>query len=246
MAETFIKLKRNEITLDLLECHPNAFLLLSLIALRARRTKNHIRNLDICECHIGDFKACGLTEQKYRTAKKVLEANGLATFRATNKGTVSKIINSNIYDINTTSGNGQDNGQLTNKQRASNEQATTNKNVKKERMKEKTPLTPQGETPDDFEKFWGMYAKSVDKKKCVAKWKKLSKKTKELIFEKLPAYVLITPDKQFRKSPWRWLNDESWNNEITQGAQNGKNGKSHNYTGVDNRPSIIPEREFKV
>lgn len=90
---TFVKLIRGEMAEDLLEKHPNAFLLLSLIAIRARRTPNMIKNLDICECQIGDFRSCGLTEQKYRTAKKVLENLGIVTFQPTRYGTVAKIVN---------------------------------------------------------------------------------------------------------------------------------------------------------
>jgi len=125
-------LKRGEIANDLLMYHPNAFLLLTLIAMRARRTPNLIKNLDICECQLGDYKACGLTEQKYRTAKNILEKLNLATFETTNKGTIGKLINTDIYNINPESCNGQTNNQITNEQRTDNEQVTTNNNVNKE------------------------------------------------------------------------------------------------------------------
>ena len=154
----FVKLIRSEDAEALLIKYPNAFLLLTQIALRARREPNKILGLDVGECVIGDFSNCGLTEQKYRTAKKLLEKLGIATFKATNKGTVAKLINSDIYDINVGMDNEQaneqvtnkqrtSNEQVTNKQRTSNEQVTTNKNErmkecknerKKERKKERT------------------------------------------------------------------------------------------------------------
>jgi|GEM_PF-1135091 len=143
--KTYVKLIRGEITDDLLRYHPNAFLLLSVIALRARRTPNMIKNLDVCECQIGDYKSCGLTEQKYRTAKKVLESNGLVTFQPTRKGTVAKITNTDIYDINTCQGNGQGNATATDGQRTGNEQVTTNKNVKKEKNEKKETPPNDGE-----------------------------------------------------------------------------------------------------
>ncbi len=65
-----------------------------------------------------------------------------------------------------------------------------------------------------FAEFWNLYAKKTDLKKCEAKFKKLTKANVALIFEKLPAYIKSTSDKQFRKNPITWLNNESWNDEI--------------------------------
>jgi hypothetical protein len=66
----------------------------------------------------------------------------------------------------------------------------------------------------DFEKFWELYNKKADKKECLAKFKKLSKKDIEQIFIHVPKYVLSTPDVQFRKNPKTYLNNRSWENEI--------------------------------
>ena len=65
-----------------------------------------------------------------------------------------------------------------------------------------------------FAEFWNLYAKKTDLKKCEAKFKKLTKANVDLIFENLPAYIKSTSDKQFRKNPITWLNNESWNDEI--------------------------------
>lgn len=74
-----------------------------------------------------------------------------------------------------------------------------------------------------FAEFWNLYAKKTDSKKCEAKFKRLTKAQVDLIFEKLPAYVKSTPDKQFRKNPITWLNNESWNDEIQQQAGQHRN-----------------------
>lgn len=66
----------------------------------------------------------------------------------------------------------------------------------------------------EFEKFWNLYNKKQDRKRCEAKFKKLSKTDKAKIFETLPAYVASTPDEQYRKNPLTYLNGECWNNEI--------------------------------
>lgn len=70
--------------------------------------------------------------------------------------------------------------------------------------------------PSRFAEFWDLYAKKNDSKKCEAKFKKLTKVQVDLIFAKLPAYIKSTPDKQYRKNPTTWLNNESWNDEIQQ------------------------------
>jgi hypothetical protein len=113
----FIKLNRSQDSLELVKDH-NAFILLSVIALRARRKDTfNLDNLEPGEALLGDFRKYGLTEQKYRTAKMKLEKWNFATFRATNRGTIAKLLDSSVYDINVGTNNGQNNVQATDKQR---------------------------------------------------------------------------------------------------------------------------------
>jgi len=73
-------------------------------------------------------------------------------------------------------------------------------------------------TNDRFSEFWDMYDKKKDSVKCKSKFAKLTKQEIELLFEKLPAYINSTPDKQFRKNPYSWLNGKCWNDEIIQSS----------------------------
>jgi hypothetical protein len=135
MAESFLKLNKTKETNELLKNAPNAFLLLTQIALRAKRTKGfNVQGLTMGQALVGDYKSIGLTEQKYRTAKAQLETWGFATFKGTNKGTIANLINSRIFDIN------EECGQRA-RQRSSNDQITTNKNIKNEKN------TPIGACP---------------------------------------------------------------------------------------------------
>lgn len=96
-----------------------------------------------------------------------------------------------------------------------------------------TPLPPKGENPEetingwakDFEWFWDEYGKKVDRSKCEQKFKNLSKAERELVRLHVPKYVASTPDIQYRKNPYRYLNGKCWNDEIlkpsTQGGING-------------------------
>ncbi|PHS02443.1 MAG: hypothetical protein COA78_21215 [Blastopirellula sp.] len=77
-------------------------------------------------------------------------------------------------------------------------------------------------TNDRFAEFWNLYGKKSDSAKCKAKFSKMSKSDIELIFEKLPAYVKSTPDKQYRKNPITWLNGKCWNDEIMQQSNQAK------------------------
>jgi hypothetical protein len=62
--------------------------------------------------------------------------------------------------------------------------------------------------------FWNTYDKKVNKSKCFSKWQKLKAEDKEKIKGHIPAYVKSTPDKQYRKHPLTYLNNESWNDEV--------------------------------
>ena len=108
----FLKLNRSDETDDLLK-DKNAFMLLTQIALRARRFGSSIHELKIGEAMIGDHRNVGLTQREYRTAKGHLVKYGLATFRTTNRGTIAKILNTAIYDINIDESDKQNDKQVT-------------------------------------------------------------------------------------------------------------------------------------
>lgn len=67
-----------------------------------------------------------------------------------------------------------------------------------------------------FDAFWNLYDKKMGKVKVKAKWDKLSKADKKAIMDYLPRYVESTPDKQYRKHPLTFLNQEGWNDEIIE------------------------------
>lgn len=99
----FIKFNRNsERYFKIIEERPTAFLLLSLIANRARRTNERDLSIDlkIGEALIGDYFAYSATESIYRTDKKYLIKNDfIVTTRTNRRGTIVKLIDSEIFDI---------------------------------------------------------------------------------------------------------------------------------------------------
>lgn len=178
MSKKFIKLIRHEDShqiLPLIEKHPNAFLLLTVIALRARRTLDPVNGLDVGQCYLGDYRHYGMTEQKYRTAKKHLEKLKIVTFQATNKGTIAKIVTSDIYDINGDQDNDQSNDHVTTRQRPSNDQVTTNiecNNVIMKKWEEPPTASPTATQPrpgaTDFLNFLKSKGTVVDQRNIQA------------------------------------------------------------------------------
>lgn len=65
----------------------------------------------------------------------------------------------------------------------------------------------------NFEDFWDAYDKKVGRPKSEKKWEKLDQKTKEKIMQDIPLYKQQQPDKQYRKNPETYLNNEGWNDE---------------------------------
>jgi len=67
---------------------------------------------------------------------------------------------------------------------------------------------------DRFDAFWDLYGKKVGLKKCSEKWAKIKPEDIEKIFNHVPEYVKSTPDSQYRKDPFTYLNNACWNDEI--------------------------------
>jgi len=146
---SFFKIMRSEETRELLSNDHNSFVLLTQIAFRAKRTNNFsVHNLQPGQALIGDHESCGLTEQKYRSAKQRLENYGLATFRATNKGTIATLTDSRVFDINATHSNEQNNTRITDKQRTNNDYQEC-KNIK---YKEGSATPPLEQISKRFQK----------------------------------------------------------------------------------------------
>ena len=67
----------------------------------------------------------------------------------------------------------------------------------------------------EFEKFWNLYNYKVgSKSKVLKKWESLTDLDRGMIMEHLPHYIKSTPDKQFRKHPASYLNNQGWFDEI--------------------------------
>jgi hypothetical protein len=146
-------------------------------------------------------KELKLSERQIRTSLNRLKSTNEIAIKTTNKFSVVTICKWEDYQ---SEGEAKRPAKRPAKEPTNDQQTTTTKEGKEG----KEVLTR------DFEKFWTQYDKKKDRKKCFAKWKRLSQSDKEKIFQTLPAYITSTPDKQYRKNPLTYLNGESWNDEI--------------------------------
>jgi len=174
-----VMLVRGEETNEILK-DPDAFVLLTQIATRAKRNETfNIHGLEQGEALIGDYRNCGLTERRYRTSKHKLEKWGKATFRATNKGTIAKLTDASIYDLNLDSSAEQSDSPETSERRTSAEQGdspeTTNKKEKNERRKEDKKKSQVREVFD----FWNKAGEgrsvtksNYDGERVAVKWRR--------------------------------------------------------------------------
>ena len=105
----WIKMQRNPDLMELVGKNHHAAILLLVIAFRAWRGSGFNRHgLSSGQAFLGKFKAdYSMTEKEYRNAKKVLEAEGFATFQRASKGTIATLCDARIFDINPESEGGQ-------------------------------------------------------------------------------------------------------------------------------------------
>ena len=152
------------------------FFLLSVIAMRARRTPDAVYKLAVGEALIGDWASYGMTRQNYRTALANLKEWGLVTIRTTRKGTIAKLSNTEVYDINAVEANHQSNQEPTISQPSANHQLTTNKNDKKVKneknvKKKETPLPEDFQLTDAMRSWFKDQNFTIDIDQATDRWK---------------------------------------------------------------------------
>ena len=74
------------------------------------------------------------------------------------------------------------------------------------------PPSPTAPQPS-FEEFWLAFDKKEDKHKCQQQWDTLTPAEQSLAIERVPTYVLATPEKRYRKNPFTWLHHKCWLDE---------------------------------
>lgn len=206
----------------LIKQRPTAFVLLAIIASRARKVAIDIDDgIEVGEAFIGDFEKYKATLQSYRTDKKYLEKFKLATFKITNRGTVAKIVNSSIFDISRNSPTSK----LTDKKQANNMQQTTKQEVIRQKTEEGASLATEKNSffqdvprvdsfkgsslPNNKEDYWDLHAPRIAENMGIEQdsWKFINGKEDWLKKAKTPTPNSI---KAFLESANEWDQSERY------------------------------------
>lgn len=144
-----------------------------------------------------------LSERQIRTALTKLKTTNEIAIQTTNSFSVIEVKNWQLYQDQKTS-------KTTNERPTRDQRETTPKEVENIEVKN---ITLSNVSDSEFQKFWELYGKKVDSKKCQTAFLRLSKTEKEEIFQKLPAYINSTPEIKYRKNPLTYLHGKCWNDE---------------------------------
>lgn len=216
----FVGLHRGEQADYLQKHHPASFLLLCLIARRARYTTEPcpLNGLRFAEAFIGDWKEAGLTSEKsYRCAKIRLEKGQLCAFRrattGARRGTVATLLPQGVFSISNTGGASEEapKGRARGRQGAGKGRQTTKEPVNQVNHDTKKPLTGVEEIYQAYPKKKGRPSalKAITKALKTIDHATLLKKTKAYAKAREGENVQYTPQ------PATWFNDERFNDEPT-------------------------------
>ncbi len=158
MSERFLKFIPSEEAMYLLTKKGHAFRLLTIIAELARRYDGGADGLKTGEALIGGHENYDMSEQNYRSAKKILvrrqhlkiietcRTRTKVTTGVTTVGTKVKLLSSSVWDINLEEGNDRSNDQVTTDQRPTNDEL---RKIKKDK-KDHHPYPSASGLTDDF------------------------------------------------------------------------------------------------
>jgi len=163
----------------------------------------------------------GLSEQSIRTCIKRLKSTSEITVKTTNRYSVISICNYDKYN-NIITDNNQDNNQPPNQQSTSDQPTTNHKQERKECKEGKE----YKEDNIEFDVFWNLYNKKINRKGCERKWNKLKDTERQKIIDTLPSFLASIKDKQYQPYPETYLNQERWNDEVEK-------TKGHEFTDED-------------
>lgn len=156
----------------------------------------------------------GLTQQKIRTALKILENIGFLTIKTTNKFSIITICKYDTYQDRKPTNNQMYNQRVTNKQPTNNQQITTNNNNNNENNKKE--IYKEKKISISFENIWNQYPRKDGRKQAEQHFK-VSVKTEQayIDIQKALANYLKSDNvkKGFIKNGSTWFNNwQDWVN----------------------------------
>lgn len=272
--DRFIKFQRledSELLRHMIRCNHNAFILLTVIANRARRMKepHPATKRKQFEAEIGDHGEYGLSRQQYRTALKHLVKWNLITIKSTIEGTVATFCNGDVFDINPEGDNHQTNQRLTNAQPSPSQRVTTKKNAKNEKNgkneEKRTIYSASDDAPradsssisycglsgvslDQFNQFMDAFADKRGKKKAAESWRKIgniSDDLRQAILAGASRYAKgrdrLIEKGSTPKMAQGWLADRRWEDEPAVGQKKKRLRRSSMVIEMERRKASRPQ-----
>jgi hypothetical protein len=151
----WFKAIRSDKALDIILTYQPAFVLLYIIASRARwSSEPSVNGLTQGQAFLGDFRRYGMTEKQYRTAKQKLEKWHFAAFKGANKGTTATLLDRSIFDIYPPEKGEQKGGQRADKGRTEGDKSTRIERNTDKNLTGQDSVLPNGVcSPNPFRKF---------------------------------------------------------------------------------------------
>jgi len=234
MSIRFIKLILSDKVEDLIKNHQDAFMLLMIIAKKARRES--FNGLDVGQAQMGDYEEYGFTRSRYRTSLAKLEKFGMVsqqvsqqvTSKLASKQAILTLCNPGHCDIGIIDVDQQVTSKLTSKRPVSEKKKIIPPNDISNPPSEKEKTDKDN---DQFDIFWECYPRKQGKKKALISWGKIKFNGQlkvDQIIESVKQHMLLEwNDKsdEFIPYPATYLHQERWNDELTVNTNNN-NGKA--------------------
>jgi len=165
----------------------------------------------------------GWSRNKIRHYLELLKKDGMISIASNHLTSIITICNySDFQDNQPAEGTAESTAEGTSEGTA---EGTRLKNIRIKELKNKNICA-------NFEQFWDVYDKKIDRKSCEKVWAKINPDddlASKIIYA-ASQYAKTITDKQFQKHPKTWLNNESWNNDLI--INNGSAYESKHATAI--------------
>ena len=158
----------------------------------------------------------GIDESKIERILKCFQNDHQIEQQTTNKNRIITIVSWNDYQKSE-----QQSEQQMNNKRTTDEQQMNTYNNDNNINNEKKEINIA------FEVFWNKYDKKVGRSEAEKKWISLSDESRSAAMQFIPAYVKAKPQKEFRRNPINFLNNETWKDELPKEATRNNDNTSN-------------------
>lgn len=157
-----------------------------------------------------------ISESTWERKLSVLEKMQIVNRKVTNKYTIVKLVNWQVYQSEESRIEHQIEQQMNNRCTSDEQQMNTNKKVKKVKQVNKDISANTSALEIEFIEWWDIYDKKLGRKKSETKFKSLRRSYElDVIVNGTKEYLKTITDKQYQKYPYTFLNGEHFNDDYS-------------------------------